>query len=114
VTTTPPTPAEMDTWFSAMLPTIVGNAVANPGDPMPYWYAGYTQDDGQVQYTGILDPTSDPGSATVCTGLVAQYGAITVRAWSWTFPMPTPDVADMVLPDSAQAAINDQSAWITE
>jgi hypothetical protein len=114
MTTVPPAPAEVDAWFAAgQMPGLVSNAIQNPGGEFTLWVLAYTQDNGEAAYAQMGDPTQDPATASVAFGLIQQYGAITVRGYSYEFVSPAPAASDVALDDAQQAVLNDPANWVT-
>lgn len=113
--TTPPTAADIDAWFAEnALGAIVNNIVQNLGGSASFWVLAYTQDNGTQVFLGSADPTQDDGAATLAFGLVAQYGAITVRGYTYEFTAPSPAVADVTMGSTELAALNDSANWVTQ
>lgn len=115
--TTPPTAAEVDAWAQDnVIPQMISQAVgATPGHPITFCVFGYTQNDGTpaFQYTYGLLPTEDPNTATLASGLTAQYGQVTIRAYRFTFDMPAPAAADIAVPAAELETISTPSNWDT-
>jgi hypothetical protein len=105
MSTVPPTPAEIDAYIPAQY-----------GESLPYPLMGficaYTQHDGTKIY-GVLnaDPTVDASSQLIIAGILANYGACTVREYVGTLPTSTP-IADQAADDAEQARINNPANWI--
>jgi hypothetical protein len=113
----PPTPAEVDvqfteeltTWFTSM----VADQLAGGSPPVPIRavVVAWTNHDGTMGgFFNTVDPTRSGAATVQCRGLVAEYGAVTVRVYQLTPNRPT--LAQVTQPDAVQAAANDPAQWV--
>jgi hypothetical protein len=123
--TTPPTAADLDTFFSGELAGLLANqflAIGTGGGGLlgtalsfTAIVIGYTQDDGTQVIEFFADPTQsgnyDPDGEQL-QGIMDAYGAVIFREYSWSYTVPVEtDAPGMAADDTEQARINDPSNW---
>jgi hypothetical protein len=111
--TVAPTNDMIDAWAaeSWLLGQISGDAIQSIGQPQTYWIFAYTQNDGTPVYDAQGDPTGSQYFCLVAQGLLAEYGSLNIREYTWTFTPAVLDVATTLADDTEQARVTDQANW---
>jgi len=112
MTTVPPAAAQIDAWVDGQpgLAQLIQNAVQQPGQPVTAVIVAWTQNDTTAQFRHIPRPDQNGESADFVRGLVATYGAVTLRAYSFTWAQPT--AASIASPAGTQTAVNNPANWV--
>ena len=110
--TVPPTTAQIDTWVDGQpaLAQLIQNATQQPGTPILAVICAWTQNDTTAQFRHIPRPDQNAESADFVRGLVATYGAVTLRAYSFTWTQPT--AASIASNAAVQSALNNPANWL--
>jgi hypothetical protein len=113
--TTPPTAAQADAFAqqNGVFDRVYALAVSGGfGQSFTQIIVFYMQEGGTIAYLEINDPTRDFGSMLTVRGLVAMYGGVIVRSYTYTTaPEPT-DPSAFLAADSVQSSINDPAQWV--
>lgn len=111
--TVPPTTADLDTWVAGQqgLLQFLGSAVVSPGTQQRAIIVGWTRNDASQGFAHIPDPRTSAEASMMLRGLVAAYGAVTVRVYQFTFAPPAP--AALAAPQAIQDQANNPANWTT-
>lgn len=119
--TVPPTPAQIDAWMDADVLINMGNVYSPQngptwGDRAPTLFiVGYTQNDGTQHFMMMNNDPTLPSSPerVVVEGHIAEYGSVTIRAYSGIVVLPSspPTAVSVALPAAQQATYNNQANW---
>jgi hypothetical protein len=122
MTTTPPTNAQIDTWFGSWfqssLPVYMAAGNFPWGETLTLVVVAWTTNAGTAIYQ-IMDPTTSssdnpvvpPADPVLMNGLSAAYG-VNVRVYG--MPLPAlPPVIEISAGDDIQAFYNEPSNWCT-
>jgi hypothetical protein len=85
--------------------------VQQPGVAVTAVIAAWTQNDATQQFRHIPRPDQNGESADFVRGLVTTYGAVTLRAYSFTWAQPS--AASIATGAATQTALNNPANWVT-
>jgi hypothetical protein len=116
--TTPPSPQEIDRWLadSGNIEHIIRDSY-NPGDGgfhVRSFVVAYTTLGGTKQFfmLGTNDPTTHKPTARQLLGLIEDVGAITIRGYDYTEPIPRVAAPSMAAAQAEQQRLNTVANWM--